>query len=213
MNLGRFVSTQKRAVLLVIALLSIGGLIALARIPRALFPQTDFPRIIITAENGVAPAQQTLVAVTRPIEEAMSGIPGIARIKSTTARGGSEVNLFFDWRTDIVLTLQLVQAKVSQLAASLPPGAQILRADRLTFAVFPVIGYSITSPKRDPGTLRNLADVVLRPPLSRIDRVASVNVLGGPSREYHILVDRARPERRAVSLRQLAHAMTGANGN
>src|SRR3954451_20820714 len=123
MNLGRFVSTQKRAVLLVIALLSIGGLIALARIPRALFPQTDFPRIVIVANNGVAPAQQTLVAVTRPIEEAMSGIPGIKRIKSVTARGSSEIDLFFDWRTDIRQTLQIVQTKTSAITASLPPGA------------------------------------------------------------------------------------------
>ncbi len=59
MNLGRLISSQKRAVLLVIALLSVCGLVALARIPHALFPQTDFPRIVITAENGVAPAQQT----------------------------------------------------------------------------------------------------------------------------------------------------------
>jgi CzcA family heavy metal efflux pump len=211
MSLGDFVVRQKRAVLLVIALLCAAGLVALWRIPRALFPQTDFPRIIVIAENGVAPAQQTLVSVTRPIEEAMSGIPGIARIKSTTARGGSEVNLFFDWRTDIVLTLQLVQAKVSQLAASLPPGAEIQRADRLTFAVFPVIGYSITSPKRDPGTLRNLAEVVLRPPLARINGVASVGVLGGQSREYQIFVDRTRLEARGVSLQQIDDAVKSAN--
>ena len=211
MNLGRFVSTQKRAVLLVIALLSIGGLIALARIPRALFPQTDFPRIIIVAQNGVAPAQQTLVSVTRPIEEAMSGIPGIARIKSTTARGSAEIDLFFDWRTDIVQTLQIVQARASQLAASLPPGASFERTDRLTFAVFPIIGYSITSPKRDPGTLRNLAEVTLRPPLARIDGVASVQVLGGQLREYHVLVDRARLEARGVSLQQVSDAVKSAN--
>jgi CzcA family heavy metal efflux pump len=211
MNLGRFVSTQKRAVLLVIALLSIGGLIALARIPRALFPQTDFPRIIIVAENGVAPAQQTLVSVTKPIEEAMSGIPGIARIKSTTARGSAEIDLFFDWRTDIVQTLQIVQARVSQLAASLPPGASFERTERLTFAVFPIIGYSFTSPKRDPGTLRNLAEVTLRPPLARIDGVASVQVLGGQLREYHVLVDRARLEARGVSLQQVADAVKSSN--
>ncbi|HEV7485048.1 MAG TPA: efflux RND transporter permease subunit [Thermoanaerobaculia bacterium] len=211
MNLGRFVSTQKRAVLLVIALLSIGGLIALARIPRALFPQTDFPRIIIVAQNGVAPAQQTLVSVTRPIEEAMSGIPGIARIKSTTARGSAEIDLFFDWKTDIVQTLQIVQSRVSQLAASLPPGASFERTDRLTFAVFPIIGYSITSPKRDPGTLRNLAEVTLRPPLARIDGVASVQVLGGQLREYHVLVDRARLEARGVSLQQVSDAMKSTN--
>jgi len=211
MNLGRIVSNQKRAVLLVIALLSIGGLIALARIPRALFPQTDFPRIIIVAQNGVAPAQQTLVSVTKPIEEAMSGIPGIARIKSTTARGSAEIDLFFDWRTDIVQTLQIVQARVSQLAATLPPGASFERTERLTFAVFPIIGYSITSAKRDPGTLRNLAEVTLRPPLARIDGVASVQVAGGQLREYHVLIDRARLEARGVSLEQVSDAVKNAN--
>jgi CzcA family heavy metal efflux pump len=211
MNLGRIVSDQKRAVMLVVALLSVGGLIALARIPRALFPQTDFPRIIIVAENGVAPAQQTLVSVTKPIEEAMSGIPGIARIKSTTARGSAEIDLFFDWRTDIVQTLQIVQARVSQLAATLPPGATFQRTERLTFAVFPILGYSITSPKRDPGTLRNLAEVTLRPPVARIDGVASVQVLGGQLREYHVLVDRARLEARGVGLDQVSQAIKNSN--
>ncbi len=211
MNLGRIVSNQKRAVLLVIALLSVGGLIALARVPRALFPQTDFPRIIVVAQNGVAPAQQTLVSVTKPIEEAMSGIPGISRIKSVTARGSTEIDLFFDWKTDIVQTLQLVQAKMSQLAVTLPPGASLERADRLTFAVFPIIGYSITSPKRDPGTLRNLAEVTLRPPLARIGGVASVQVAGGQLREYHVLVDRARLEARGVSLQQVSEAVKNAN--
>ncbi len=211
MNLGQAISNQKRAVLLVIALLSVGGLLALARIPRALFPQTDFPRIVIVADNGVAPAQQTLVSVTKPIEEAMSGIPGIARIKSITARGSSEIDLFFDWKTDIVQTLQIVQAKVSQLAATMPAGASIERSDRLTFAVFPIIGYSITSAKRDPGTLRNLAEVTLRPPLARIDGVANVQVLGGQLREYHILVDRARLEARSVSLQQVSDAVRNSN--
>jgi multidrug efflux pump subunit AcrB len=211
MNLGRAISNQKRAVLLVIALLTVSGLIALARIPRALFPQTDFPRIIVVAQNGVAPAQQTLVSVTKPIEEAMSGIPGIARIKSTTARGSAEIDLFFDWKTDIVQTLQIVQARLSQLSTTLPPGASIERSDRLTFAVFPIIGYSITSAKRDPGTLRNLAEVTLRPPLARIDGVASVQVLGGQLREYHILVDRARLEARGVSLQQVSDAVKNAN--
>src|SRR5206468_8384257 len=112
---------------------------------------------------------------------------------------------------DIILTLQLVEAKVSQLAASLPPGASILRTERLTFAVFPVIGYSVTSPRRDLGTLRNLAEVTLRPPLARIDGVATVNVLGGQSREYHVVVDRTRLEARGVSLQQVGDAIHGAN--
>src|SRR5947208_3395648 len=77
------------------------GVYAATQLPIAVFPQTDFPRIVIIADNGEAPAAQTLVSVTKPIEEAMNGVPGIARIKSKTARGSSEINLFFDWNVDI----------------------------------------------------------------------------------------------------------------
>jgi multidrug efflux pump subunit AcrB len=98
------------------------------------FQKTDFPRIVIIVDNGEAPAEQTLVSVTRPIEEAMNGIPGIARIKSKTARGSSEISLYFDWGVNIIQTLQLVQARLSQL--SLPPTAEIRNVERLTFACF-----------------------------------------------------------------------------
>src|SRR3954469_13200664 len=97
------------------------GLYAAFRLPISIFPQTDFPRIVIIVDNGVVPAQQMLVSVTRPIEEAMNGIPGIQRIRSTTQRGGADINLFFNWNVDILQSLQLVQARLSQLTASLPP--------------------------------------------------------------------------------------------
>jgi len=173
MNIGRIVDRQWRAVVVVSILLAVGGMIAAARVPMSLFPKTDFPRIVIVIDNGVVPAQQTLISVTKPIEEAMSGIPGIARIKSVTSRGASEINLFFDWKTNIEQSLQIVQARMSQLTSSLPRSAQIRSINRLTFAVFPVLGYSITSPKRDPGTLRGLAELTIRPPLARVPGVAS----------------------------------------
>src|SRR6266576_5968478 len=112
MRLARIVSNQSRAILVIVALLCAAGLYGAWRLPVAIFPETDFPRIVIIVDNGEAPASQTLVSVTRPIEEAMNGVPGIARIKSITARGSSEVDLFFDWRTDIRQTLQLVQSKI-----------------------------------------------------------------------------------------------------
>ena len=140
MRLARLVSNQSRAVLVMVALLCAAGLYAAWRLPIAIFPATDFPRIVIIVDNGVAPAPQTLVSVTRPIEEAMNGVPGIQRIKSKTSRGSSEISLFFNWNVDIIQSLQLVQARLSQLASSLPPTAQIRNIERLTFAVFPVTG-------------------------------------------------------------------------
>jgi CzcA family heavy metal efflux pump len=211
MNFGRVVDTQWRSIVVVIILLAIGGLVAATRVPLSLFPQTDFPRIIVVVENGEAPAQQMLVTVTRPIEEAMSGIPGIRRVKSVTARGATEVDLFFEWHGRIDQTLQMVQARVSSLATTLPPTAKVTRVERLTFAVFPIIGYSVTSPKRDPGTLRTLAEVTIRPPLARLAGVATVAVQGGEIREYHVSVDPGRLESRGLSVAQVVDAVKNTN--
>src|SRR5438046_1757474 len=121
MTLAGLISEQKRAVLVLVALLCAAGVYAAWQLPLAIFPQTDFPRIVIIIDDGVVPAQQTLVSVTRPVEEAMNGIPGIAHIRSKTSRGASEISLFFNWNVDIRQSLQLVQARLSPLSSTLPP--------------------------------------------------------------------------------------------
>jgi CzcA family heavy metal efflux pump len=211
MRLARLVSNHSRAIVVIVVLLCVAGLYAAWQLPIAVFPQTDFPRIVIIVDNGEAPASQTLVSVTRPIEEAMNGIPGIARIKSKTARGSSEVSLFFDWNVDIIQELQLVQARLSQLSASLPPTAEIRNVERLTFAVFPVAGYSLTSDKRDLSSLRDLATYVIRPQLTRLPGVAIVGVAGGKSREFHVTIDPDRLAAHNVSAQQVVEAVRNSN--
>jgi CzcA family heavy metal efflux pump len=209
--IAKLVEHQWRAVVVVIVLLAIGGIVGATRVPLSLFPQTNFPRIIIVLENGETPAQQMLVSVTKPVEEAMSGIPGIARIRSVTARGATEVDLFFNWRTDVEVSLQMVQARLSQMATTLPPGATVTRVERLTFAVFPILGYSVTSPKRDPGTLRTMAELLIRPPLARVPGVATVTVQGGEIQEYHVLVDPGRLEARGITVTEVVDALKNVN--
>jgi CzcA family heavy metal efflux pump len=210
-NLARLVSNQSRAIVVLVILLCATGLYAASQLPIAIFPQTDFPRIAIIIDDGVVPAPQVLVSVTRPIEEAMNGIPGIQRIRSTTQRGATDIDLFFDWQVDILQSLQLVQARLSQLTASLPPSAAIRRVDRLTFAVFPVAGYSVTSDTRDQQSLRELATYTIRPRLARLSGVAEVAVAGGQTREVHITVDPERLNARNVSLQQVVDAVRNAN--
>ncbi len=209
LNLAKIVSNQSRAVIVLVVLLCAAGIYAAFVLPSSIFPQTDFPRIVIVVDNGDTPAEQMLVTVTRPIEEAMNGIPGIARIKSTTARGSADINLFFDWNVDVVQSLQLVQARISQL--NLPPTAQIRQVDRLTFAVFPVSGYSLTSEKRTPAELRDIASYTIRPRLARLTGVATVNIAGGDVQEYHIAVDPERLHAHKVSLQQVADAVKNSN--
>src|ERR1700752_4120391 len=211
MKLASLVSYQSRAVVVIVTLLCAAGLYAAWQLPIAVFPQTDFPRIVIIVDNGEAPASQTLVSVTRPIEEAMNGIPGIARVKSKTARGSAEINLYFNWGGNINDELQLVQARMSQLLASLPPTAEIRNIERLTFAVFPVTGYSLTSDKRDPATLKDLANYIVRPQLARLPGVAIVGVAGGKTREFHVTIDPDKLAAHNVSAQQVADAIRNSN--
>src|SRR5512137_584753 len=89
----------KPIIFLILTCIGVGIYLAFT-IPIAVFPSTDFPRIIVGVDNGVAPIDQMLVTVTRPIEEAINAVPGLERVRSITSRGTVEVNLFFDWNVD-----------------------------------------------------------------------------------------------------------------
>jgi multidrug efflux pump subunit AcrB len=210
-SLAQTISGQSRAVVVLVGLLCAAGLYAAFQLPVAIFPQTDFPRVVIIIDDGVVPAQQVLVSVTRPIEEAMNGLPGVNRIRSTTQRGGCDIGIFFDWKVDVKESLQMVQERLAQMVSSLPPTASIRRIERLTFAVFPVAGYSLISDERDPASLRDLATYTVRPRLTRLPGVAAVNIAGGEKREYHITVNPARLVAHSVSLEQVVDAVNKAN--
>src|SRR6266581_2241695 len=175
---------------LTISLALVGGYLALT-IPVSVFPNTDFPRIVVGVDNGVMPIDQMLVTITRPLEEAVNSVPGLQKVTSITSRGSAEVDLFFDWKSDMILTLQRVDAVVARLQADLPPTAKV-ETHRLTFAVFPVIGYSLTSDTVPPNRLWEIATYDLKPRLNRLDGVATVIIQGGRVPEFQVTPDPAR---------------------
>src|SRR5512140_475879 len=109
-----FVRHSKSIIFLICTLAIVGGYLALT-IPIAVFPATNFPRIVIGIDNGVMPIDQMMVTITRPVEEAMNSVPGLQTVKSITSRGDAEVDLFFDWNVDMIQTLQFVDAALSRV--------------------------------------------------------------------------------------------------
>src|SRR5437868_12534564 len=150
---------------LIVTLMLVGGYLAFT-IPVAVFPNTDFPRIVIGVDNGVMPIDQMLVTITRPLEEAVNSVPGLQKVSSVTSRGQAEIDLFFDWSSDMILTLQRVDAVVARMQAELPPTAKV-QTHRLTFAVFPIIGYSLTSETVPPDKLWEIATYDIKPRVNR----------------------------------------------
>ena len=88
---------SKPIIFLILTCVGVGIYLAFT-IPIAVFPSTDFPRVVIGVDNGVTPIDQMLVTVTRPIEEAVNSVQGLEAVRSVTSRGTAEVSLFFSWQ-------------------------------------------------------------------------------------------------------------------
>ena len=195
--------------------LTAAGMYAALRLPISVFPDTNFPRVVIGVDNGVMPVEQMQVTITKPIEDAVNSVPGLRTVRSTTSRGSAEISLFFDWNVDMFHTLQLADAALARVSQTLPATARIT-TNRLTFATFPILGYALTADDRGAATvsqtqLWEIATYDLKPPLNRVDGVSTVVVQGGKVPEFHIVPDPARLQASGITLLDMVNGVQAAN--
>jgi multidrug efflux pump subunit AcrB len=196
-------------IFLILTLALLGGYLAFT-IPVSVFPNTNFPRVLIAVDNGVMPIDQMMVTVTRPIEEAVNSVPGLLTVRSITSRGSAEVDLYFRWDLDMFQTLQYVNAALSRVQPELPPTAKV-EAHRMTFASFPIVGYSITSATVPQTRLWEIATYEMKPRLNRLEGVATVIVQGGQEPEFQITPDPAKLLTASVTVTDILDAVRHTN--
>ncbi|MFQ5732431.1 MAG: efflux RND transporter permease subunit [Planctomycetaceae bacterium] len=199
-----------KAVLFLVVALCLAGAYSGFTMPASVFPQTNFPRVVILIDNGVMPADEMMATVTRPVEESMKYIPGTVNIRSTTARGSAAINVFFDWSTDMKESELYVLARLSEIRGTLPPTARV-QVHRLTFSAFPAIGISLTSKTRPNTDLWETARYDIYPRFLRIRGVARINLVGGRVPEYHVIVDPAKLDAHRMTFGQVTKALADTN--
>jgi multidrug efflux pump subunit AcrB len=199
-----------RTIFFFVVMLTVAGVYLSFKVPISVFPETNFPRVVIGVDNGVMPVEQMEVTVTRPIEDAVNTVPGLLTVRSTTSRGSAEVSLFFDWNVDMVQSLQLVDAALAKAAQSLPSTVHIT-TNRLTFATFPILGYSLTSDTVPQTQLWEIATYDLKPPLNRVAGVSTVTVQGGQVPEYAVVPNLALLQVAGVTITDLVNAIQASN--
>ncbi|MCB1228950.1 MAG: efflux RND transporter permease subunit [Verrucomicrobiae bacterium] len=205
-RLGRFATRHSLAILFICAALCAAGTFSARRMPSSVFPQTDFPRVVILVDNGVMPADEMMAAITRPIEEAMKDIPGSVTVRSATGRGSAEINVFFNWRVDMVQSELYVLGRLAQIRSRLPPTATST-VWRLTFSAFPIIGVSLTSSTRDITHLWETARYDIKPRFLRVGGVARVDIVGGRAPEWHVIAEPEKLLAAGVTLPEIADAL------
>jgi len=179
-------------------------------VPVSVFPETNFPRILISVDNGVMPIDQMMVTVTRPIEETVNSVPGLLTVRSITSRGSAEVDLFFRWDVDMFQTLQYVNSALARVQPELPTTAKV-EAHRMTFASFPIMGYSLTSQTVPLTKLWEMATYEMKPRLNRLDGVSTVVVQGGQEPEFHITPEPAKLLAAGVTVTDILDAVRRTN--
>ena len=209
MSVTAWMQRHRRSLLFLVLMLAIGGIASAVYMPVALFPNVAFPRVQLTLDAGDRPADQMAIAVTTPIEDALRRVPGVRGVRSTTSRGSADIEVTFDWGTDMSRALGDVNAAASQVLPELPAGTQ-LSSRRMDPTTYPMLAYSLRSHTLSPSALYDLAQYQLRPLLSSIPGVAHVGVQGGEVAEFHADVDPDRLRAQDLSLSDVATAVSHA---
>ena len=177
----------RKPILGLLILLLAGGIFACRSIQVSLFPERTFPKIKIIADAGEQPVELMMVAITQPLENAVNQVEGVQMVRSTTSRGSSELSIYLNWSVDMDVSLQRVNARINQIQNTLLPNTS-LSVEKMSPSILPVMDFALTSKSRDLIELRKLAIYTIRPYLSRVAGVSNVQVMGGRTKEYWIVL-------------------------
>ena len=156
--------------------------------PSGVYPEVTFPRISVVAKVPALAVANMDVLVTQPLEQELSGVLGVAQVRSKTIRGGSELSLEFSPGTDMRLAESHTWNRIGAIRSTLPPDTD-LRVEQMTPSVFPIMSVVLTGGD-NPADLRDYAFYQLAPLIRSVPDVVKADVAGGNIRE---IVVEARP--------------------
>jgi heavy metal efflux system protein len=195
-------SRFKSPIAVIIILIAIGGAFSYKNMKTSLFPNVTFPKVKIIADNGEQPVDKMMVEVTKPLEDAIKKIEHLRLIRSATSMGSCEISAYMEWGSDIDLDKQQVESQISQIKNSLPSDLGIT-IEKMNPSILPVMGYSLHSDSKNQVELKLIAEYIVKPYLSRIAGVSSVQVIGGKQKEYRIIPDEQKLSELKISPQQI----------
>jgi len=208
--MNTFYTKFKSPILVLLVITLFGGIYSLSNIQSGLFPDITFPKIKIIADNGQQPVDKMMVTVTIPLENAIKKVQDLNLIRSTTSRGTCEISAFLNWNTNIDLGKQRIEAQISAIKQNLPPDVNIT-IEKMNPSILPVMGFSLEGEGRSQIELRQIAEYTIKPFLERINGISDVAVIGGKTKEYHIILDPIKISEIGITPQTISNVLSQSN--
>lgn len=183
--------THKKPIMLVLALIIMGGIYSYTKLQTSLFPEITFPKIKIIADEGLQPVNKMMITVTKPLENAVKQVPDLQVVRSTTSRGSCEISAYMNWSADIDLSKQQIESQIAKIRGELPPDVTI-SVEKMNPSILPVSGYTLESHNKSPIELKQIATFTVKPFLSQVGGVSEIRVIGGKTKEYWLVLNREK---------------------
>lgn len=198
-------------VLLATLVLALVGLMSVTRLPFDAFPDTTSVQVQVNTAGPALSPLEVERQITFPVEQAISGLPGLTEVRSISKFGVSQVTAIFDDDTDIYLARQVVSERLA--AAELPEGVARPALGPVATGLGEVFQYVLHSETLSPQELRTLHHWVIRPQMVQVPGVAEINTWGGYEKQYHVIVDPQRLIKHELSLDDVARVLRHGNRN
>jgi HAE1 family hydrophobic/amphiphilic exporter-1 len=195
-------------VVLFVALV-LAGMIAYAGLPIKQFPNVEFPVVTVTVtQSGAAPGQIE-TQITRPVEDALSGLEGVRNITSGVSLGSSTTAIEFEIGSDLQKKVDDVRQRIDQARAILPREIDPPTVQRVEISSAPILTYAATAPGMSDADLSWFVDDTVARALQAQPGVAQISRVGGVSREINVIVDPAKLAARKLTASQVSTALRG----
>jgi len=204
---------QRWLVAIAAILITLWGIQVVTQMPLDVFPSFAPPSVEIQTEApGLAP-EEVESLVTRPIESAINGTPGVETVRSSSAVGVSVVKVIFGWDTEIYRARQLITERLQQAQNQLPQGVEIPQISPVSSPLGAVIKYAFTSETTPLMEVRRIIDWQVKNRLLAVPGVTQIVIFGGDERQYQVLVDPTKLKQFNISLKEVTEAVQKANAN
>ncbi len=166
-------------------MVAVFGLVSLYHLPIDLMPDMTYPVISLSTKYANASPVEVETLITRPIEQALSAVPGVDEISSESTEGNSRVRVSFNWGTDLDAAANDIRDRIDRIIARLPEDVERPTLRKFDLSATPILMMG-ASARLDPVQLLRLIEDQVKYRIERIPGVASIDIQGGRKREIHV---------------------------